>query len=162
MPKRLDCARRSLQAVSGLLTAVGKGPPALRAARWRCLPTLQSQDSFRRLRGVAVAELDGVVLPAFETLAPERRALPVLDPLAASTMASKYSRNRLRCRISGINRSPISPSRRRATLRLMYLDDRHHARRPTAPGNFTQKSGSSRTSSASTPPLRHSKAPVCR
>ena len=36
------------------------------------------------------------------------------------------------------------------------------ARRPTAPGNFTQKSGSSPTSSESMPPLRHSKAPVCR
>jgi hypothetical protein len=34
----------------------GYGPPALRAARWRCLPTLQSQDSDREALGSHVRQ----------------------------------------------------------------------------------------------------------
>ena len=33
-----------------------EGPPALRAARWRCLPTLQSQDSDREALGSHVRQ----------------------------------------------------------------------------------------------------------
>ena len=42
--------------VSASRIGATNGPPALRAARWRCLPTLQSQDSDREALGSHVRQ----------------------------------------------------------------------------------------------------------
>ena len=49
-----------------------------------------------------------------------------------------------------------------AVERNPHMTPEQYARRLTAPGNSTRKSGSSPTSNASTPPLRRSKSPVFR